>query len=443
MAGHPKDNPYFREYERLVYRLHRLIAAGKGDADEAEAARDEMEEAWRHLSAEELGRLDGLLGDLYMLQNDEVFQPIDADESAHEALDAELQAAWRQERWEDVLRLLRKGPPSMPMDEVAYLRARAYDQLGHVDAALLFMQYAAKLKPDDATYQFSLMEMLRTARRLDEAVALAESWIDRRDLPPALVVQAASVLLPAAKERSLEGGKATYQRIIEGLQTALQDSSERWQEETMLGYLKEVMVLGNLILGSCYQALEEWAHARDAYEKAFEVAPDDPRIFTARGILRMKTDPPAATADFEAAVARGVPIAAPYLFLAHNALLRHDYRRCLDLCNSILSRPQRPRTAAAALQWAAIAQYELHFPPEVVRHNFLTALRLDPLNDQIRSSSEQFENSVRSGPATHDQETLWPAVQNLDPSLMSPHQNLDASLMSPHELTEGRVPLAA
>jgi tetratricopeptide (TPR) repeat protein len=432
MEGHSKDNPHFRDYEHLVHRLHRLIAARKGDTDEAGAVRDEMEEAWRHLSAEELRRLDGLLGDLYMLQNDEVFEPVDGDDTAHEALNVELQAAWRQERWEDVLRLLRKGPPAMPADEVAYLRANAYDQLGHVDAALLFMQYAASLKPDDATYQFSLMEMLRTAKRLDEAVALAGSWIDRRDLVPALVVQAASVLLPAAKERPVEQGRATYQRIIEGLQRALQVSSERWQEETMLGYLKEVTVLGNLILGTCYQALEEWSQARGAYEKALEVAPDDPRILTARGILRTKTDPPAAIADFEAAVERGAPVAAPYLFLAHDALIRHDFRRCLDLCNSVLSRPQRPRTAAAALQWAAIAQYELDFPPYVVRHNFLTALHLDPLNGQIRSNFEQFENSIRSGLATHARGVSWPAIQNLDPSLMSPQ-----------ELTEGAVPLTA
>jgi hypothetical protein len=178
--------------------------------------------------------------------------------------------------------------------------------------------------------------------------------------------------------------------------------------------------------------LEQWSQARGAYEKAFEVAPDDPRILTARGILLTKTDPPAAIADFEAAVARGVPIAAPYLFLAHDALIQHDYRRCLDLCSSILSRPQRPRAAAAALQWAAIAQYELGFPPNVVRHNFLTALHLDPLNDQIRSNFEQFENSVRLGAATNAPGTSWPAIRNLDPSLMSSQ-----------ELTEGKVPLAA
>src|SRR6266700_1979059 len=153
MAGRFWDNPHFREYERLLERLHSLIAAGNGDTDEAEAVRDDMEIAWRQLSPEELDRLDGLLGALYMLQYDEVFEPIDGDESAHETLNAELRAAWRQERWEDVIRLLRKGPPSMPMDEVAYLRANAYDQLGHVDAALLFMEHAARLKPHDVTYE--------------------------------------------------------------------------------------------------------------------------------------------------------------------------------------------------------------------------------------------------------------------------------------------------
>ena len=125
----------------------------------------------------------------------------------------------------------------------------------------------------------------------------------------------------------------------------------------MLGYLKEVMVLGYLILGSCHEALGQWPQARDAYEEVLKVAPGDPRILTARGILFTKTDPPAAIVDFEDAVARGAPTAAPYLFLAHDALIRNDYERCLDLCNSILSRTQRPRALAAALQWAAARRY--------------------------------------------------------------------------------------
>src|SRR5438105_11067064 len=103
MAGRFWDNPHFRGYERLLLWLHGLIAAGKGDTDEAEAVRDEMEIPWRQLSGEELGRLDGLLGDLYMLQDQEVFEPIDEDERAHKALAAELQEAWNEERWDDVL----------------------------------------------------------------------------------------------------------------------------------------------------------------------------------------------------------------------------------------------------------------------------------------------------------------------------------------------------
>jgi hypothetical protein len=145
-------------------------------------------------------------------------------------------------------------------------------------------------------------------------------------------------------------------------------------------------------------------------------------VLTARGLLLTRWDPQGAILDFTRAVDRGTELAAPHLHLAHDALVRRDYVRCLELCIRILSLPQKPhpRLLATALQWLAIAQFELDGPPDVVRQNFATALDLDPLNEQIRLNFERFNQLAQTGPTTRDQDTHWPAIEDLDPTLTPP-----------------------
>jgi hypothetical protein len=57
----------FQEYVRLLRELHRLIAEGKGDSDEAEQLRDLMDDPWDRMSPEEIRRVRGLSADLYTL----------------------------------------------------------------------------------------------------------------------------------------------------------------------------------------------------------------------------------------------------------------------------------------------------------------------------------------------------------------------------------------
>jgi tetratricopeptide (TPR) repeat protein len=411
MAERYWDNPNFAEYESLLRRLHCLMAAGKGDTDEADAVRDDMDKPWRQLGREELARLDGLSADLYMLEDNEIFEPADTDEETHGRLQAELREAWSQEKWEDVLSLLRKDRTFGPPDRVAYLRAKAYERLGHLNSSLMFMEYAARQRPDDVTYRWSVMELLFEVKRFDEAVTLAEMQIERSTREPGLLIQAASILLRAAKERPGNQNRAIFEQAIDVLEGALQASSR---------LLPAVVVFGYLTLGFCYEALKQWPLARNAYDRALQVRPDDPTVLAARGLLLMRLDPPSAISDFRLAVERGTVPIAPYLYVAHDALVRGDYAHCLDLCIRILSLTQRPRVLAAALQWAAIAQLELGGSPEVARQNFERALDLDPLNEQIRTNLEQFEHWEQSGATTGDRKGHWPAIAVLDPTLIPP-----------------------
>lgn len=138
------ENPEYIAYEKLLIELHRLIADGKGDDEEAEAVRDAMDTPWYRLSREEDDRMSGLSADLYMLQDDEVYEKSDWTQ---EQIRVILNSAWELDDYELVLRVLRKGTPFLTPDRVAFLRGRCYAALGHLDTALLFMRYAAARDP--------------------------------------------------------------------------------------------------------------------------------------------------------------------------------------------------------------------------------------------------------------------------------------------------------
>ncbi len=168
------DNPSYVQYERLLDDLSRLMAEGKGDTGEADAVRDEMDAPWYKLSQDETDRLRGVSADLYMLQNDEVYEPY---EGTPEELRSRLNDAWDRGQYEAVLALLRKGTPFLTPARVAYLRGRCYAALGHLDTALLFLRYAAERDPERATYQVAVLDLLLKLHRADDALAEADSYL--------------------------------------------------------------------------------------------------------------------------------------------------------------------------------------------------------------------------------------------------------------------------
>ncbi|MCY2986685.1 MAG: hypothetical protein NTY19_02325 [Planctomycetota bacterium] len=53
------------EYVRLLLDLHRCMAAGASESDEAESLRDQMDAPWNQLGPRELRLVRGLSADLY------------------------------------------------------------------------------------------------------------------------------------------------------------------------------------------------------------------------------------------------------------------------------------------------------------------------------------------------------------------------------------------
>lgn len=167
------DNPHYVQYERLLDKLSRLMAEGKGDTNEADTVRDEMDAPWYKLSQEETDRLRGVSADLYMLQNKEVYEPY---EGMREDLIAALSEALGRLDYEVILSLLRKGTPFLRPAQVAALRGRCYAMLGHLDAALLFMRYAAEKEPEQVAHRLYILGLLVQLNRNHEALFEVESY---------------------------------------------------------------------------------------------------------------------------------------------------------------------------------------------------------------------------------------------------------------------------
>ena len=220
------QNPHYVACELLLKRLHRLIAYGKGDTAGADAVREALSELFPQLDKAERGRLNGLSGDLYQLQNSEVFETMgDPSERTEERLRAALNTALANTDAEAMLSLLRKGPAFMTTDQMAFVRANAYKRLGHIDTAVLFMQYASEENPSHTSYKAYVLRLLDDLGRTEEAIAQASL---RRRLAAGLdtLVLAASILYVSTRDRDAEDAQPTYSEVASILERALGKAQE-------------------------------------------------------------------------------------------------------------------------------------------------------------------------------------------------------------------------
>ncbi len=178
------DNPDHRDSARFILEAHAKLARGESSLPETDAEYDRMEEAWFNLNPAEKVRLDGLSADLHMLQGEEVLQRLDPLERSADRLGKRLQTALESNNWEEVLVLLRYGPPFLSRDQIALLRGRAWQELGHDDVALLFFDYAGKAKPDNAKAQLFGLHTLLKLGRIEEALRRSEKYAEAESTNP-------------------------------------------------------------------------------------------------------------------------------------------------------------------------------------------------------------------------------------------------------------------
>jgi hypothetical protein len=161
--------PAINQCVRVMLRLHDLDVQGKGHCAEAARVSAEMEIPWSEMTAQEQERLGGLSEDLYALAEKKgPSVNVSADEAAQWR--QSLGNAYRAHNWDGLLLLLRQAPRAVPAPVISFLQARAWENLGHLDVAVRFMERAAELDPDD---RILVLAYLQKFGREAEATACA------------------------------------------------------------------------------------------------------------------------------------------------------------------------------------------------------------------------------------------------------------------------------
>ena len=386
------DNSAYVVYERLLKELHRYLAAGQNDTPEVDAIHDQMDDLESRLSGEEIERLNGLSADLYMLDGDEILEP--ATLPTHQ-LGLSLQASYDQNNWNQVLRFLRMQNRPLSVDRVAYLRARAYDELGHLDTALVFMGYASEAKPDNENYEYFVISYLSRLNQSDKALQRAEQYIQFGNNSIDVRIQYAALLFMTAEGEEMEERTPILRRAIDVLSPLLQEA----RLDTNIPIA--VLLLGFLTLGSCYEDLSRSDEALKAYSDALQIDPDNMDALTLRGILLAKSDWRTAISDLERVVENNSPNAAAYLYVAYDSLLLGEFARCIQICHKIQGMTDKADTLAAIWQWTAISQYHLDVPMITVIQNAQRASDFNPINLLLQETLNLFRSLSKAGRTAH------------------------------------------
>lgn len=261
---HPASDEAFSEYVRLLLRLHELIAAGKGDTDEADELRDEMDSQWRRLDAQRLALADGLSADLYTIGIDRESPDTEPDEADGKRFTDAVQ----REDWRLVLDLLREIESDLPPNQVAGERGYCWAYLSQPDVALVFLREKQRFEPFDVSEEVMRLTCLIQANRLDEAAARARE-IAEDESEPALLLKAAEVLFVKASQSASAENDSLRQVAIDASRRGLELGEAESRDEVF-----ESLRLGaHLHLALSYDALGQRDEAGRWCEKALRLNP--------------------------------------------------------------------------------------------------------------------------------------------------------------------------
>ena len=321
----------FKVFAQLLYKLHALIAAGEGDRPLADDIRDQMDRPWHALPSHEQSIARVLSADLYDLRTEPAEAQKPSSEEDRQLLSALSEAAQRQD-WQYVLENIRGVREFMRPSFAAYIRGRAWADLGDADTAWLFFDRASQLDPGDMNFQFIALDTLSKSTRTEDAEQMAKTILDNQEhYHPKLVAKAADIQFTLTRGLTDDAAVDAYRRLIavyDPLVLRLRDPS---------GDAPLILVEALVLKGMCHEHLGQRAAARDCYDQALRIDPYNEAALTARGLLLYGQDEQ-ALADLQAACDQNTPLAWPYLFLAHHFLTVGDYGRCAHYCTVGLSR---------------------------------------------------------------------------------------------------------
>jgi tetratricopeptide (TPR) repeat protein len=191
-APEPLLNEAYREYVRLLRRLHQLFVESKEESAEAEELYDRMDAAWRTLSQEQEDSIGGLIADLNCVRRG----PVPSQKSSSVVFGQTFPAlvkAKQSDDWHEVLKELRPLAPFLPPAGLAYMRGRAWSELEDYETALLFFKHAEKIDPNNGKYAYAALECLARVDAEQAAHRAHEILANGASHPAVELIEAASI----------------------------------------------------------------------------------------------------------------------------------------------------------------------------------------------------------------------------------------------------------
>ena len=372
------DNPAFLEYMDLLIQTQHAIC--RGDNRTVNRLCDASEDLGQRLTTSEIHWLQWLSSDLEMLCGRELLRPCDQSYSEY---NDDLARAWlhMQEDPDKLLDLLRKKHNTMPLDRVAYARARAYGSLGYNDLFFEFMHAASQLAPTHMAYKVFLLDELKKRDKFNEVWVLADKVLSDPSSSPFLVFQAAAVVYMFPQTMTENQSRLLLGRLRREVQRVFDHNSSNDLEPS-------VATFGFLLWAGILEGLNRKSEAKDRYIQAMKTSPQDDAPLLALGSLLFDTKRDEALSLYERAVELGTGYALPYLLLASRELNNLNYQGCTDLAEQVLAMANTPDVRARALELLALSEMEDVGPVDRVLRRLEEAASLAPKSDSIRQNYE-------------------------------------------------------
>ncbi len=375
----------FREYAELELRCHQLLLDAKDNVPETEAAEDRMNELWDKLDETQRQCLKGMGSDLNWVRR-KGEPPPNGHKVAEEVTpieQKEMVEAIGSKQWHKTLHYLRRCAPLIPIDALAYSRGRVYEAIGLPAYASVFYEQAADLDPANADMGLSALSTIKKANPTN-AVRRAEKIIaSPLCFPPAVLAVAAATILQRDEKDHRPIDRQRFSEL-------LNDAVKRLQLEPA----NEARTVAYQAAASGFEVIGDLTAAVRCVDEGLKLTPNDDNLLVLKGILLYGSQTEQAVEAFAKLTQRGTTNVWPYAFLAHFHLQQGNCGASLDMSREAWQRANSDPLRALLLEWQAICQAELHYPPAVVRPIFEMAISLDPSNDWIARNLAAFDEPL-------------------------------------------------
>jgi tetratricopeptide (TPR) repeat protein len=380
----PKTDAAYREYAEMQVRRHFLLIGGKGESDEAGEIEERLSSIWEGLDETQRRSLNGMAADLNWLRRRGTPPPKGREVSeVTEAELRELQAAQDAQDWHAILHHLRVCAPAVPLDMLAYSRATCYLKLDFPQISAALADLTVELSHANGQIARLAFDALRylapdmAFRRAQQVMSLASIY------PPVLVVQCIGYVFDTLGTDPTIFDAERIVGMIQEARRRLEGTPASVAERAHFCYLA----------GAEMQAFRREREARELYEEALILEPENPFVLAGLGMSLYAADTPRAVELFQKAILSKATFIRPYLHLSHYYLLHREFAKAFDYARQAMDFARDDRARAAILEIMAISECELGSPPEDVLKKLSEAARLAPNSARIGENLKAFMKS--------------------------------------------------